>query len=209
MTRWIPSITSGAFNENVGDETLVLVGNPSQVVRLSPEATELLTLIQQNPGNEIEQTPALRQLVDLGVVDGPSTSTLSRRNVLQLSAVAGAVGLSTVLLPTAAMASSSEQITFDATGTYEYDSPNNRWGFTVLSVDFPDEDASMGLKVSLLTIAGADASGGDSQSIGTTSKTFWVNSSDSGQYTGVVIGTLEGGTTSTVYTVGFTESTPG
>ncbi|AVG24534.1 hypothetical protein C3B54_111597 [Pontimonas salivibrio] len=125
MTRWIPAIAPGVVFENVGDQTLVLVGNPPQVVRLSQEATELLTLIQQNPGNEIEQTPALSQLVDLGVVDGPSTSALSRRNVLQLSAVAGAVGLSTVLLPNVAMASSTESSPFDITGTYQIDGSGN------------------------------------------------------------------------------------
>lgn len=118
MKQSRPAFAPGVVVENVGDQTLVLVGSPPRVVLLSPEAAELLTLIQHNLGKEVEQTAALGELADLGVVEDTSASTLSRRGVIELSAVVGAAGLSTLLLPTAAAASSSEPPPFILTGTY-------------------------------------------------------------------------------------------
>lgn len=123
MNQSRPALARGVVIENVGDHTLVLVGSPPQVVRLSPGAAELLLLIQQNRGNDFKQTAPLGELVELGVVEDTSPATLSRRGVIKISAVAGATGLSAVLLPTAA-AASSETSPFDLTGTYEYFSGN-------------------------------------------------------------------------------------
>jgi hypothetical protein len=133
MKQSRPALAPGVVVENVGDQTLVLVGNPPQVVRLSPEAAELLTLIQQNPSKEVEQTAPLGELVDLGVVEDASPSSLSRRGVIKLSAVAGAAGLSTILLPTAAAASSSGQT---ATGTWGLQGNGEIW-FILDTLDFP------------------------------------------------------------------------
>ena len=146
MKRWRPALAPGVVVENVGDQTLALVGNPPQVVRLSQEASQLLTLIQHNPGNEVDQTAALGELANLGVVEDTSPSTLSRRGVIKLSAVAGAAGLSAVLLPTAAAASSSGPT---ATGTWGLQ-PNDEIWFILDSLDFPASDDD------ILTAEGTD-----------------------------------------------------
>ena len=176
MKRWRPALAPGVVVENVGDQTLALVGNPPQVVRLSQEASQLLTLIQHNPGNEVDQTAALGELADLGVVEDTSPSTLSRRGVIKLSAVAGAAGLSAVLLPTAAAASSTAPFT----GTYALESP--WWFFEIAQTDFPDADFTSltGLTIGGTTYNGVTVTGGFRWQVGIAD----------GPFAGPVVGTF-------------------
>ena len=182
-----PALAPEVVVENVGDQTLILVGNPARVVRLSPEAAELLMLIQHNPGEDFERTAALGELADLGVVVDTSTSALSRRGVIKLSAVAGAAGLSAVLLPTAAAASSPAGFT----GTY-VQGTSTRWDFTIRKADFP----GAGIGDYGLTIGGTTYSGGG------TAETMTWNSFD-GPYSGDVVGTFLDNNGVDLYTVTF------
>jgi hypothetical protein len=95
---------------------------------------------------------------------------------------------------------------FDAIGTYEF--TGSAWVFTLLKVDSPDETDSFGSGDLAIDGTTFNSFGDYVERFAPPGRWEWIDE-DGGPYTGVVIGTLVGGTTGNSYTVGFTEEGSG
>lgn len=129
------SLVAGVVIERVGDDLMVIVPGNSDVVSLSGRPAEVLADVEA--GRQVDSTdPALRDLVDLGVVSAPG---LSRRGLIKVGAIGAGTGIAILALPSPAMAASAsvQEITIDnlfagiVSGT-------NVISIQILSSEFPD-----------------------------------------------------------------------
>jgi len=95
-------LTPGVIVERVGDDLMVIVPGSTDVVQLSGPPADVLLDVQA--GRKIDSTePALRDLVDLGVVTAPG---LSRRGLIKAGAIGAGAGIAVLAMPGVAAASS-------------------------------------------------------------------------------------------------------
>ena len=101
MTKY--SLTAGVIVERVGDDLMVVVPGNSDVVSLSGRPAEML--LDVKTGRKVDSSdPALRDLVDLGVISAPG---LSRRGLIRVGAVGAGAGIAVLAMPGVAAASST------------------------------------------------------------------------------------------------------
>lgn len=102
--RKIIDLTTGVLVERVGNEFLVVVPGSLETVKLSGKVAKALQNAQAGHPVDVH-SPAVSQLIELGVVDGQSR--LSRRGLLRAGAIGAGAGIAVLTMPGAAMASSN------------------------------------------------------------------------------------------------------
>jgi len=105
------SVMPGVIVERVGDDLLVIVPGNSEVVALSGLPAQVL--LDVKVGQRVDSTdPALRDLIDLGIVSAPG---FSRRGLLKAGAIGAAAGVAVLAMPgvAAAASASCQSATFD------------------------------------------------------------------------------------------------
>lgn len=105
------SLTAGVIVERVGDDLMVVLPGNSDVVSLSGRPAEML--LDVKTGRKVDSSdPALRDLVDLGIVSAPG---LSRRGLIKAGAIGAGAGIAVLSMPGVAAASSQTS----AAGIYQ------------------------------------------------------------------------------------------
>jgi hypothetical protein len=93
----------GVIVERVGKDLMVIVPGNTDVVSLTGRPAEVL--LEVAAGRKVDSAePALRDLVDLGIV---SASSLSRRGLIKAGAIGAGAGIAVLAMPGVAAASSS------------------------------------------------------------------------------------------------------
>ena len=97
------SVPAGVIVERVGDDLMVVVPGNTDVVSLSGRPAEVLLDVQA--GRRVDSSdPALRDLVDMGIVSAPG---VSRRGLMKAGAIGAGAGIAVFAMPSVAGASSS------------------------------------------------------------------------------------------------------
>ncbi len=145
MSR-IVSVAPGVVVEGVGDDLMVIVPGRSDVVSLSGRPAQVLANVRS--GMNVDWAdPALRDLVDLGIVAAPG---LSRRGLIKAGAIGVGAGVASLALPTAAYAASVSYV--EIAGIWAgFPTGAN---FEASGFDWPDElgSDSSGTDPSILTV---------------------------------------------------------
>lgn len=97
------SLADGLIVERLGDDLMVIVPGRTDVVSLSGRPAKIVIDLQAGTGVEPSE-PALRDLVDLGVITAPG---LSRRGLIKVGAAGAGASIAVLAMPGVAAASSS------------------------------------------------------------------------------------------------------
>lgn len=100
MTKY--SLTPGAIVERIGDDLMVVVPGQTDVVSLSGRPADVLLRLAAGTGVDPSE-PALRDLIQLGIISAPG---LSRRGLIRAGAVGAGAGIAVLAMPSVAAASS-------------------------------------------------------------------------------------------------------
>jgi hypothetical protein len=96
------SLMAGVMVERVGDDLMVIIPGNSDVVSVSGRPAEVL--LDVKAGRKVDLAdPALRDLVDLGIVSAPG---ISRRGLIKAGAIVAGAGVAVMAMPGVATASS-------------------------------------------------------------------------------------------------------
>jgi hypothetical protein len=113
------SLTTGVVVERVGDELMVIIPGNNGVVSLSGRPAEVLLDVQA--GKKVDAAdPALRDLVDCGIVSAPG---LSRRSLIKAGVIGAGAGIAVIAMPGVAAASSSPRTRL--AGFFDFDDESN------------------------------------------------------------------------------------
>jgi hypothetical protein len=96
-------VTAGVIVERVGDDLVVIVPGNTDVVSLSGRPANVL--LDVKAGRKVDSAdPALRDLVDLGILSAPG---FSRRGLVKAGVVGAGAGIAVLAMPGVAAASSA------------------------------------------------------------------------------------------------------
>jgi hypothetical protein len=99
------SVMPGVIVERVGEDLMVIVPGTSDLVSLSGRPAQVL--LDVTAGKRIDSAdPALRDLVDLGIVSAPG---VSRRGLIQAGVIGAGAGIAVLAIPGLAAASSVQR----------------------------------------------------------------------------------------------------
>jgi hypothetical protein len=99
------SLAAGVVVERVGGGLMVIVPGDSNVVSLTGRPAEVLSNVEASRKADLAD-PAVRDLVELGIVTAPG---LSRRGLIKAGAISAGAGIAVLAVPGAAAASSSSR----------------------------------------------------------------------------------------------------
>jgi len=107
-----PRIAHGVLIDKVGQDLVVVIPGNNEAIRVTGQVA--LTLSEIHAGHTVHaDSPEVRQLADLGVIDVPG---LSRRGLITAGAMGAGAGIAVLAMPGVAAASSDPEANSGAGG---------------------------------------------------------------------------------------------
>ena len=127
------SLTAGVIVERVGDDLMVIVPGNADVVSLSGRPAQVL--LDVKAGRKVDSAdPALRDLVDLGIVSAPG---ISRRGLIKAGAIGAGAGIAVLAMPGVAAAASFPVVTIAVERRFGTADSVNLLRLSIRSDEFP------------------------------------------------------------------------